>query len=206
MTEDAAAGYIPGAAEDYHFSGDGLTHTFRIRDHCWSDDMPVTADDFVYSFRRAQSEDAAQYASLLYPIANAEAVNAGHASLEALGVRTRNARTLEIRFAIEVLYMEELLSHTWTYPVPRHVIAHHGDNSWTNPCVLIGNGPYKLSEWIPNEYVGTRMESPVFTTRPVSRFDARSSIQHKITLPRLPAFARASSISISSANEPVALL
>jgi len=154
MTEDAAAGYIPGAAESYHLSGDGLTNTFHIRDHCRSDDMPVTADDFVYSFRRVLNpKTAAQYASLLYPIANAEAVNARHASLEALGVRTLNARTLEIRFAIEVLDMEELLSHTRAYPVPRHVIAHHGDNSWTNPCVLIGNGPYKLNEWIPNEHV-----------------------------------------------------
>jgi oligopeptide transport system substrate-binding protein len=153
MTESAAAGYIPGAAETYHVSGDGLTYTFRIRDHCWSDDVPVTAGDFVYSFRRVLNpKTAAQYASLLYPIANAEAVNAGRAPLDALGVRALDARTLEIRFAIEVPYMEELLSHTCTYPVPQHLIARHGDH-WTDPGVLIGNGPYKLREWVPNEHV-----------------------------------------------------
>jgi oligopeptide transport system substrate-binding protein len=153
MTENAAAEQIPGAAESYHASADGLTYTFRIRDHCWSDDVPVTADDFVYSFRRVLNpKTAAQYASLLYPIVNAEAVNAGRLPPEALGVRAIDARTLELRFAVQVPYLEKLLSRPCFYPVPRHVVSRYGEN-WTDPGRLVGNGPYNLKQWVPNEHV-----------------------------------------------------
>jgi oligopeptide transport system substrate-binding protein len=153
MTEDAAAKKILGAATSYSVSHDGLTWTFRIRDHCWSDGTPVTAMDFVWSFRRAlDPKTASQYASALYVIDNAEAVNAGRAQIETLGVRALDPRTLEIRFAVEVPYAPELLSQPSTYPVPGHVIAKYGD-AWTRPGILVGNGPYRLTEWISNDHV-----------------------------------------------------
>src|SRR5215469_4679890 len=153
MTENAAAEQIPGAAESYRASADGLTYTFRIRDHCWSDDVPVTTEDFAWSFRRVlDPRTAAQYASLFYPIVNAEAVNAGHLPPDALGVRALDARTLEIRFAVQVPYVETLLSRPCFYPVPRHVVTRYGED-WTNPGKMIGNGPYKLKEWFPNDHV-----------------------------------------------------
>ena len=78
LTDAADATPIPGAAESWTISDDGLTYTFKIRDHTWSDGVPVTADDFVYSFRRILDPKlAAEYASLLYPIKNAEEVNTG---------------------------------------------------------------------------------------------------------------------------------
>ena len=78
LTDAADATPIPGAAESWTISDDGLTYTFKIRDHTWSDGMPVTADDFVYSFRRILDPKlAAEYASLLYPIKNAEGINTG---------------------------------------------------------------------------------------------------------------------------------
>jgi oligopeptide transport system substrate-binding protein len=153
MTENAAAEQIPGAAENHRVSADGLTYTFRIRDHRWSDGVPVTAEDFVWSFRRVLApKTAAQYASLFYPIVNAKAVNAGHLPPEALGVRALDARTLEIRFAVQVPYVETLLSRPCFYPVPRHVVTRYGED-WTNPGKMIGNGPYKLKEWVPNDHV-----------------------------------------------------
>ncbi|HEX3430771.1 MAG TPA: peptide ABC transporter substrate-binding protein [Rhizomicrobium sp.] len=153
FTENAAARPVPGAAESYRVSDDGLTYTFRLRDHRWSDGVPVTAEDFVFALRRVvDPKTAAQYASFLYPIRNAERVNAGRAPLEALGVRAIDARTLEIACDVQVPYVEELLSRPCAYPVPRHVIARHGDG-WTDPGVMVGNGPYRLKEWIPNEHV-----------------------------------------------------
>jgi len=153
MTEDAGARKIPGAATAYRISDDGLTWTFRIRDHRWSDGTPVTAEDFVWSFRRAlEPKTASQYASALYVIHNAESVNAGRAPAESLGVYARDPHTLEIRFNVEVPYAPELLSQPSTYPVPCHVIAKYGD-AWTRPGSLVGNGPYRLAEWIPNDHV-----------------------------------------------------
>jgi oligopeptide transport system substrate-binding protein len=153
MTETAAAVPMGGAAESSSVSDGGLTWTFRIREHCWSDGVPVTADDFVWSFRRAlDPRTASQYASMLYPIQNAEAVNARRADPTALGVRALDTKTLEIRFHIQVPYASQLLAHTCTYPVPRHVIAQHGDN-WTRPGIMVGNGPYVLRDWIPNDQI-----------------------------------------------------
>ena len=75
-TEGPDGSVVPGAAESWTVSDDGLTYTFKLRDHSWSDGTPVTADDFVFALRRILApESAAKYASLLYPIENAEELN-----------------------------------------------------------------------------------------------------------------------------------
>src|ERR1700741_36932 len=51
-TEDVQGNPIFGAAPAVKTSEDGLTWTFTLRDHKWSDGKPVTADDFVFSYRR----------------------------------------------------------------------------------------------------------------------------------------------------------
>src|SRR4051794_30243616 len=88
MTDAADAKPIPGAAESWTISDDGLVYTFKIRDHKWSDGAPVTANDFVYSLQRILDPAlAAEYASILYPIKNAEKVNSGKLDKGQLGVR-----------------------------------------------------------------------------------------------------------------------
>src|ERR1700761_6999874 len=78
MTEDAAGNATFGAATGYSASPDGLVYTFKLRDHHWSDGTPVTAQDYVYSFRRiADPKTAAQYVSILYPVRNMQAVAEG---------------------------------------------------------------------------------------------------------------------------------
>ena len=80
-TEAADGSVIPGAAESWQVSDDGLIYTFTLRDHTWSDGTPVTADDFVFALRRIlDPAQAAEYASLLYTIKNAEAAQRGRAS------------------------------------------------------------------------------------------------------------------------------
>src|SRR3546814_16162148 len=55
---------IAGAAESWTISEDGKTYTFKLRDHVWSDGTPVTAEDFVYAWRRILApETGAEYAS-----------------------------------------------------------------------------------------------------------------------------------------------
>lgn len=53
LVEDPDGGLHPGVAEGYTVSSDGRTYTFQLReDACWSDGSAVTADDFVFAFRR----------------------------------------------------------------------------------------------------------------------------------------------------------
>jgi oligopeptide transport system substrate-binding protein len=161
MTEDVAANPVFGAAESYRVSADGLTYRFKLRPHRWSDGTPVTARDFVFSFRRIlDPKTAGQYASILYPIENAEPVNAGKLPTEGLGVRALDDRTLEIAFEFQVPYLPELLTHISSFPVPQHVVERHGDD-WLRPENIVTNGPYILKEWIPNDHI-TLKKNPHF--------------------------------------------
>ena len=153
MHQDAKGDPIPCACEGYSASADGLTYTIRLREHLWSDGVPVTADDYVFSFRRiADPRTAAQYVSILFPIVNMEAAAAGKVPPEAVGVRALDARTLEMRFNFQVPYIGQLLMHETTYAVPRHVVEKHGDN-WVRPENIATNGPFILKEWVPNDHV-----------------------------------------------------
>jgi oligopeptide transport system substrate-binding protein len=161
MTDDARGEPIPGAAERYDVSEDGLTWTFTIRDHQWSDGKPVTAEDFVYAWQRALTPaTAAEYASLLYVFKNGKAINTGAMPASALGARAIDARTLELQLENPVPYLPELLTHTTSFAVPRHVVEAKG-KEWTKPGNYVGNGPYTLAEWVPNDHV-TLVKNPRF--------------------------------------------
>ncbi|VAV87871.1 Oligopeptide ABC transporter, periplasmic oligopeptide-binding protein OppA (TC 3.A.1.5.1) [hydrothermal vent metagenome] len=153
FTESAAGDPIPGMAESWSVSDDGLRWEFDLIDTVWSDGVPVTADDFVYSFRRILNPDTqAQYASLIYPIKNAAAVHAGEKLGEALGVTALGPRKLRIDLEYPAPYFTGLLTHYTTFPIPKHVVEKFGDN-WVKPENIQVNGPYKLVQWRTNDFV-----------------------------------------------------
>jgi oligopeptide transport system substrate-binding protein len=152
-TENPKAEPVPGVAESWTVSENGRTYTFKLRKSTWSDGTPFTAHDFVYSMRRILlPETAAEYASLLFIIEGAEAINSGKAEAESLGVKAVDDYTLEIKLNGPAPYFLGLLTHYTAYPVPKHVMEKHG-KLWTKPENMVVNGPYKLVEWIPNTHV-----------------------------------------------------
>lgn len=152
-TADAAGRPIPGAAERWDVSSDGKIWTFHLRDHQWSDGKPVTANDFVYSWRRIlDPKTAAPYASMLYVFKNAQPINAGKMPADQLGARAIDDRTLELQLENPAPYLPELLAHMTALPVPSHIVESKG-REWTNPGTYIGNGPFVLTEWIPNDHI-----------------------------------------------------
>lgn len=154
MTLDAAGEVVPGVAASYTVSDDGLTYTFTLRaDAKWSDGTPLTADDFVYSFRRLLTPDtAARFASQLYPIVNAQAINRGEADPSTLGVVAQDAQTLVVSLNTPLAYLPQLMAANAASPVPRHVIEAAG-RSWTRPGTMVSNGAYVLSEQVPATYI-----------------------------------------------------
>jgi oligopeptide transport system substrate-binding protein len=160
-TEDPEARPIPGAAESWDVSPDGKTWTFHLRDHLWSDGKPVTPQDFIYAWQRLLNpKTAAQYASILYVFKNAEAINGGKMPLEMLGAKAIDDKTLQLELEHPAPYLPELLMHQTAFPVPRHVVEAKGDD-WTKAGNYVGNGPYTLTEWIPNDHV-TLNKNPTF--------------------------------------------
>ena len=153
-TENAAGEAVPGMVEGSPVvSEDGLVWTFTLREASWSDGAPVTAEDFEYAFRRIlDPATLSEYASLLYLIKNAEAVNMGEAPPEAVGVHALDARTLEIELEHPAAYLPGLLTHQTTYPVPAHIVSEVGD-AWIRPENIEVNGPYKLVDWRTNDFV-----------------------------------------------------
>jgi len=148
--ENIKAEPIPGVAKSWTISEDGKTYTFKLRKSNWSDGTPFTANDFVFSMRRILlPETAAEYASLLYIIKGAEAVNTGKAKPETLAVKALDDLTLEIQLTGPAPYFLELLTHYTAYPVPRHVLEKYG-KLWTKPGNMVVNGPYTLVDWVPN--------------------------------------------------------
>lgn len=154
LTQDDADGQpIPGVAERWETSADGLTWRFYLREALWSDGVPVTADDFVFSLRRILlPQTASEYASLLYLFRNAHAVNEGRASPESLGVRALSPRVLEITLEHPAPYLPELAKHQTMYPVPRHKVEQLGD-AWARPENYVSNGPYRIVAWRLGDYV-----------------------------------------------------
>ncbi len=138
---------IPGMATAWETSSDGLTWTFHLRPALWSDGSPVTADDFVFSFRRTlDPKTAASYAYLLYVIKGAQAVNAGRAAPETLGATAVDSHTLRLDLAHPAPYLPQLLQHQSFSPVPAHTVRRWGE-AWTQPGHYVGNGPYRLVSW-----------------------------------------------------------
>lgn len=154
VTEDAMSEPIPGAAESWTISDDGLTYTFKLRQGAtWSDGSPVTAEDFVYSFRRLQDPaTAAEYAAMLHKVKNAKEVNEGKLKPEEMGVKAIDANTLEITLIAPTPYFLQMLTHQSAYPVSKAAMEKFGAD-WVKPGKLVSNGPYTLAEWVPNDHI-----------------------------------------------------
>jgi oligopeptide transport system substrate-binding protein len=160
-TEDAAGKPIPGAATDWTMSPDGLTWTFHMRHHVWSDGVPVTAHDFVAAWQRlVNPKTPAPYAYNMWLIKNAEPIDSGTMPVSSLGVKAVDDDTLVVTLEHPAAYLPELLMHQTAYPIPRHLYAKMGD-AWSLPQNYVGNGPYNVKDWIPGDHV-TLVKNPRF--------------------------------------------
>ena len=154
VAQDKDANLIPGAAASWTISPDGLVYTFKLRpDDLWSDGTPVTSDDFVFSMRRVvDPATASEYASMAFPIKNAEEVNGGKAKAEDMGVKAIDATTLEITLKGPTPYFLEALTHQALYPVSKANVGKFG-NDFVKPGNLVSNGAFTLAEFIPNDHI-----------------------------------------------------
>ncbi len=158
---EGLTGYTPdgelvaAAAERWTLSDDGRIYTFWLRPGAkWSNGDAVTAQDFVYSFRRlADPATAAFYAQTsLGDIENANEIIAGKKTVESLAVKAIGDSQFEIRLRQPVPYFLALLSHPSTFPVHRGAIELHGA-AYARPGNLVTNGAYKLHSWEVGSYI-----------------------------------------------------
>lgn len=151
----------PGAAASWSVSPDGLVYTFQLRnDARWSNGGEVKAQDFVYSIQRVLSPRlAAPKAPLFFPLKNAEAFYAGREKdFSAVGVRALDDHRLELTLAEPMAdFLAMVASGPWI-PVHPATIEKSGriderNGAWTRPGSYVGNGPFTLSVWRPNQEI-----------------------------------------------------
>lgn len=151
MTFDENGELVPGMAESYEISEDGLTYTFTLRDGVtWSNGDPVTAHDFEFAWKRAlDPELAADYAYILYYIKGGEAYNSGSGSRDDVAVKALDDKTLEVTLEAPTAYFLQLTAFYTYYPVNKNVVESNPD--WAkDPSTHISNGPFKLVTWEHN--------------------------------------------------------
>ena len=157
---------IPGQAESYTVSDDGLVWTFTMRDGLkWSDGSDLTAKDFEYSFKRLAAPDtAAPYAETVVGMIDGYADATGNPDKEgnmttepdfdALNVvASEDGKTLTVTLSYPCAYFDKLAAFAAMSPVQQATVEANGDAWCTEPDTYICNGPYCISEWIPSERI-----------------------------------------------------
>lgn len=153
-TTDPEGKTIPGMAESWE-TEDNKIWVFKIRDANWSNGDPVTAEDFVYSFRRVVDPNTASpYASYLADakVMGADAIINGEANPDTLGVKALDDKILQITLSEPVPYFPDTLIHTSVKPVHPKTVEEFGEK-WTDPNNIVVNGPYKISDWQVNDKI-----------------------------------------------------
>ncbi|KOP31063.1 peptide ABC transporter substrate-binding protein [Exiguobacterium acetylicum] len=142
----------PGIAESVEVSDDKKTYTFKLRkDAKWSDGSAVTADDFIYAWKRAlDPKTAAEYAYILQDLKNANKIMAGDAELDELGVKKVDDQTLEVQLEAPAPYFLGLTSFPTYLPLKQSFVEDKGDKFATSVDTMVFNGPFVLDKWQAN--------------------------------------------------------
>ena len=145
---------VPGVAERWEVSPDGLLYTFHLRAGArWSNGEPMTSQDFLASWRRILTPElAATNASQLFVIRGAESFNRGAADFSKVGLDAPDPRTLTVVLEHPAPWFPTVLGSPAWMPVPIATVAKFGPvyqrgNPWAAPVSWVGNGPFVLKSW-----------------------------------------------------------
>lgn len=155
----------PGQAESFDVSEDGLTYTFHLRDGLkWSDGSDLTAEDFVYSYKRlANPLTAAPYAyDMLCMVKGYDAImnlkegateEEMMAAVDGLAVSAPDAKTFVVELSAPCVYYDKISGFAALSPVKKDVVEANGDQWAINPETYVGNGSLRMTEWVPGSYI-----------------------------------------------------
>ncbi len=177
---------VPGVAERWELGERRAVFHLRA-DARWADGKPVTAHDFVFAWRTAvDPKTASEYAFILYPVKNAEAVNAGKLPTSALGVRARDDRTLEVDLERPTGIFLGLTAFSTYLPLREDFYRERPGRYAADAGDLLSNGPFVLTRWVhaasltfeknPRYWDAARVaidriEVPYFTQDPTTRYN-----------------------------------
>lgn len=147
MKFDQNNNVVEGLASSFEVSEDGCTYTYHLRDGLkWSDGSDLTADDFVYSWKRIVDPlTAAPYSNLLNVVEGFKEAEAG--DIDALQVEAPDKNTFVVHLSAPCIYFNDIAAFATLVPVQQETIEAHGDEWAIDPSYYVSNGPYMLSEF-----------------------------------------------------------
>lgn len=149
---DDAGSPIKALADTVEKSEDGLKYIITLKDAKWTNGTPVTANDFVFAWKRlVDPKVASEYAFIvgIAGIKNADDIAAGKMDLDQLGVTAKDDKTLEIELDTPVPFFESLMSFPSFLPVNEEFFNQCGDSFATSLDTILCNGPFKITSYEP---------------------------------------------------------
>jgi oligopeptide transport system substrate-binding protein len=139
---------VPGVAESSKITD--TEATFKLRKNAkWSDGKPVTAKDFVFGWRTVvDPKTASEYAFILYPVKNAEAISAGNKPVTELGVTAVDDTTLKVTFERPCGYFKGLTAFATYFPIREDVYTAQKDKFNAEAKSIVSNGAFKMTSWV----------------------------------------------------------
>lgn len=138
----------PGLAKSTKVSKDGKTYTFTIRNAKWSDGSKITAQDFVYSWKRTVTPATkSQYAYLFSGVKNADEIVAGKKSPSTLGVKAQGEHTFIVTLDKPITYFKKLMTYPLFGPISEKAVKKWGSKYATKAQYMLYSGPFKLTGW-----------------------------------------------------------
>ena len=176
---------LPGAAERWDISPDGRVYTFHLRAGLkWSNGDALTAEDFLYSFRRIiepkLGSEMAVYADW---VAGAKDYREERThDFSGVGFRAPDPQTFEITLRERAPFWLALLAENPFYPVHRPTLEKHGGyanrgGDWTRPGNMVSNGPFVLRAWRTNDAVAVE-KNPLYWD--AARVKLKQAIFHPV--------------------------
>ena len=137
-----------GLAKSGSVSKDGKTWTFKLRDAKWSNGDPITAQDFVYSWRRSLNpKTASPYSYLFSGVKNADAVAKGKMKPSAVGISAPNKQTVVVKLNRPIAYFKVLMAYPLFGPQNEKVVNKYGKKYATKAQYQVYSGPFKIKGW-----------------------------------------------------------
>ena len=178
VSEDPQTNVVPGVAEKWEISADGLVYTFHFRANAkWSNGDPVTAMDFVQSYQRELTPAiGSQYSYMLWLVVGAQDYLTGKITdFAKTGFKALDARTLQLTLRQPAPFLLHAMNHYAWYPVHIPTVKKFGgldrrNTNWTRPENYVGNGPYVLKTWRPSQVIIAE-RSPTYWDRDRVKID-----------------------------------
>jgi oligopeptide transport system substrate-binding protein len=148
LRQDERGRIVGGVAERWEINDKSAKFWLRHNAR-WSDGKPVTAQDFVFGWRSGvDPANASEYASIMYSVKNAEAINAGKLPVTALGIKAIDDYTLEVELEKPTGYFAYLMNFQIFYPVREDFYKAQNGRYFADVQNMVFNGPFKLTEWV----------------------------------------------------------